>query len=493
MLSSAVNQLASRNGNGRLVRFRRTLCYSRNLPAIPSGTIMRVTPVANSVFFRSICEAMTDIQPFTNPVTPARTVEWPAVEPSLLAILTALFFGLLACGQLISAQEVVPNWLIQVRADVKKNDFIHALNVTEHRIANNPSDLEAHGWRGRLLAWTNRWPEAETEYRHVLSQKPDDVDMITGLADLLQWQLRSAEALQLLDRARALAPDQSDILVRRKRVLACLRTPSETPTQSREPLVADRTEHEPQVVLASLPREFRHELRIGTDIDFFNYTSAASAFDATLNSRWNRSWSTTFAVDDYQRFGELAAKFTGKVTRNLGKANWLSAGSAVAHDAGIIPRAEAFFEYGHGMRLHNPLVRGLETSYDQHWFWYRNATILTLGGTGLLYLPRDWTWSLSISAARSGFSTAVSEWQPNGHTRLGFPLWQRLSGNISFGVGSESFAQIDQTGHFAGRTFAGGLRYKFTDTQDVSGYVACQDRSQGRSQTTVGANYGFRF
>ncbi len=438
-------------------------------------------------------QAMTDIRHLANRVALAPTLASPAPQPSFLVVLTALFFGLLACGQLMSAQDAVPNWLIQVRADLKSNDLTHALNVTEQRIANNPSDLEAHGWRGRLLAWNNRWPEAETEYRYVLNQKSDDVDMIIGLADLLQWQLRSVEALQLLDRAHALAPDQSDIPARRERVLASLRTASETHTQAGESLAATGTGYDAKNGLAAHPNEPRHELRIGTDVDFFNYTNAASTFDTTLNSRWSRSWSTTFALDEYQRFGESAGKFTGKLTRNLGKTDWLSAGSAVAHDAGIIPRAEAFFEYGHGMRLHNRLIRGLETSYDQHWFWYRNARILTLGGTGLIYLPRDWTWLLSVSAARSEFSTAASEWQPNSHTRLAFPLWQRLSGNVSFGVGSESFAQIDQTGHFAARTFAGGLRYKFTDTQDVSGYVACQDRSQGRNQTTVGANYGFRF
>ena len=277
---------------------------------------------------------MTDIQHLTNRAAPVPILAWPASQPSFLAVLTALFFGLFACGQLISAQEAVPNWLIQVRADLKKNDLTHALNVTEQRIANNPSDLEAHGWRGRLLAWHNRWPEAETEYRYVLNQKPDDVDMVIGLADLFQWQRRSAEALQLLDRARALAPNQSDILVRRERVLASLRTASETHTQSRQSLAASSTDHDAKNGLAAHPNEPRHELRIGTDVDFFNYTNAASTFDTTLNSRWNRSWSTTFALDEYQRFGESAGKFTGKLTRNLGKADWLSAGSAVAHDAG---------------------------------------------------------------------------------------------------------------------------------------------------------------
>ncbi|PYX56039.1 MAG: hypothetical protein DMG73_16235, partial [Acidobacteria bacterium] len=200
---------------------------------------------------------MTDIQHLTNRAAPVPILAWPASQPSFLALLTALFFGLFACGQL--------------RADLKKNDLTHALNVTEQRIANNPSDLEAHGWRGRLLAWNNRWPEAETEYRYVLNQKPDDVDMVIGLADLFQWQRRSAEALQLLDRARALAPNQSDILVRRERVLASLRTASETHTQSRQSLAASSTDHDAKNGLAAHPNEPRHELRIGTDVDFFNY------------------------------------------------------------------------------------------------------------------------------------------------------------------------------------------------------------------------------
>jgi hypothetical protein len=152
------------------------------------------------------------------------------------------------------------------------------------------------------------------------------------------------------------------------------------------------------------------------------------------------------------------------------------------------------FGYGHGLRLDNPFIRGIEASYDQHWYWYSTARILTLGGTALVYLPRDWTWLLSINAARSAFSGVPGhDWQPNGRTRLGFPLARRLSGNLMFAVGSESFAEIDQTGRFAARTFGGGLRLALNHTQDITGYVAAQDRSQGRSETSGGVSYGFRF
>jgi hypothetical protein len=136
----------------------------------------------------------------------------------------------------------------------------------------------------------------------------------------------------------------------------------------------------------------------------------------------------------------------------------------------------------------------VEVSYDQHWYWYSTARILTVGGTCLVYLPSDWNWLIGINAARSAFSGVPGhDWQPNGRTRLGFPLLRRLSGNVMFAVGSESFAEIDQTGRFAARTYGGGARYVLNDSQDVSAYFAVQDRSQGRSQTSGGVSYGFRF
>src|SRR3989449_5277229 len=63
-----------------------------------------------------------------------------------------------------------------------------------------------------------------------------------------------------------------------------------------------------------LKKKTRHKLRIATDVDFFNYTNAASIFDSTLNSRWNRCWSTTFALHDIQPICASAATFARNLT-----------------------------------------------------------------------------------------------------------------------------------------------------------------------------------
>ena len=77
--------------------------------------------------------------------------------------------------------------------------------------------------------------------------------------------------------------------------------------------------------------------------------------------------------------------------------------------------------------------------------------------------------------------------------KLGFPLYRRLSGNMFFAVGSENFALVDQIGSFSAHTYGGGLRCRLNTKQDISGYVARQDRSTSRTQTSFGVSYGFRF
>lgn len=311
---------------------------------------------------------------------------------------------------------------------------------------------------------------------------------------MLTWQQRHAEALTLLDQAQELAPSRPDILTRRGRALRALGRADEAVAAFRTALTLDPQNGDARAGFASINRELRHEFRIGTDADFFNYTDSAQTQTVTLRSQWTPRWATSLAGNFYQRFGEDAGKFTGSATYRLSRTDALTAGGAVARDQGIIPKSEAFFEYGHGFRLGaRHFLRGVETSYRQQWFWYAGPRILALTGSGIFYLPRGWTWSVAVTAARSRFPTTGAEWRPSGITRLGFPLHRRVTANLFYAVGTENFAQADQIGRFSARTFGGGARWQFASRQDFTGYVLRQYRSQARTQTSFGVSYGLRF
>ena len=400
--------------------------------------------------------------------------------------------GLVLIASLLLAQETT-DWQGQVQDEVTTQHLDAAMTIVDQRLADAPDDMEAHGWRGRLLGWKGRWSDGEAEYKLVLDTFPNDLDILTGLADVLLWQQKYSEALQVLDHAKTISPSDPEILARRARVLSLLGRTGEARSDYQQTLHFDPNNQDARVSLAGLRENTRHELRIGADVDFFNYTDAAPTQSVTLISRWNQRWSTVFGVSTYQRFGQDAVKFLASTAFHITPQDWIGVGSAVANSQSVVPTNEASFEYGHGFRLENLWVQGLESSVQQHWYWYQGAHVMTLNTSQIVYLPGDWTWSLNVTGARSGFVGSAVDWAPSGWTKLGFPLQRRVAGNVFFAVGSEDFAQIDQIGHFSAHTFGGGLRYQFAKKQDINGYVARQNRTQGQTVTSFGLSYGIHF
>src|ERR1700758_3536925 len=140
-----------------------------------------------------------------------RAVQWAWVLASVLAALG-----------LAQGQDQAAGWQQQVRDQVAAHHLDVARVLVDERLKQNGADLEARFWRGRLLAWQGQWAAAEFEYELVLEHAPNDSDVLAALADVLGWQKRSDDALVIIDRARAIAPIQPEILLRRARILHAL-------------------------------------------------------------------------------------------------------------------------------------------------------------------------------------------------------------------------------------------------------------------------------
>ncbi len=386
------------------------------------------------------------------------------------------------------------NWQVEVRERVAAHQLNAALQISERRPAEAPQDLEAHGWRARLLARLGQLPEAETEFRLALNAAPQDTDLALGLAQVLLQQHRPEEALELLTRAHELDPRRPDILASRGSVLRAMGRVAEARADLRAAQALDPRNFDARMGLDSLHAELRHQLRIGVDTDSFNFAARAWTQTISLDSRWNTRWSTSFTGNFFQRFAADVGKFTGSATYRFTSADAFTAGGGAGHDQGIIARREAFFEYGHGFQLSETrFLRGLETSYRQQWLWFAQAQVLTVTGAVVAYLPREWTWSLALAGARSRFPGTGAEWRPSGRMRLDIPLHPRLTGQLFYAVGTENFAQADQIGRFSARTYGGGVKLQLTSRQDLTGFVAHQERSQGKTQLSFGLSYGIHF
>ena len=395
-------------------------------------------------------------------------------------------------------EQLDSSWQEELRRLSAAQDWTAAMRVIDRELARAPHDLEIRTWRARILTWSGSLAEAEHEYRDIVSAEPNDPDNWMGLGNVCLREGRTEDALHALAHAVELDPRRADLHAAYARALRAVNNQREAKSQFQRALDLDPTSAEAHAGLLSLRREPKHELRVGMGTDFFNFTDANHDEGLGVTSDWTSRWRTGFAWDSYQRGGTLAEKFTGAVTAKSLVWGALTVGGATARDNGVIPKCEAFFDYDHGWKLSRErLLRGLEVVYGQHWYWYTTARILTLNGTAIVYLPREWTWSLALNGAQSHFYGAGMEWRPAGVTRLGFPIVGgeagRLKGNVFFGVGTETFAQLDQIGRFSSRSVGGGLRWRLSPAQDVAGYTAYQMRPQDRTETSVGFTYALHF
>lgn len=402
------------------------------------------------------------------------------------------------CPSALSQQATPLTWQDEVRREAQAQNWAKALAIVDSILKTHPQDDDVKAWHARLLLWSGDVRNAQTEFLSLTNDSPKDPDIWQGLSAAYERENQWTDALHAIDRSESLDSHRADLHAQRARILRALNNEAEARQEFLQALSIDPTNTEAKAGLVRSDSTTKQELRIGSDNDLLNYTSAYESEWLSLASSWSQHWSTNMAGNFFQRGGSGAGKFVGSVTRKTASFGAITAGGAIGHDNAIIPRSEAFFGFDRGWRLsENRPFRGIEATHDEHWYWYSTARIFTLSGGALVYLPRDWTWSITATGVRSSFPRLPVGWQPSGVSRLNFPLLNRLdrslSGNVFFGVGAEDFALVDQIGSFASQSYGGGFRFRFTATEDVTGYAAFQQRTQDRTDKSFGMSYGIHF
>jgi tetratricopeptide (TPR) repeat protein len=420
-----------------------------------------------------------------------------SVRPLPLRLLSFCFLALFAFATAVSAQDP-PNWQAQVRTYCETRDWPSAIRILDAEITRTPKDLDLKAWRARILTWAGRLEEAEQGYCEILAVDRRDPDNWAGLAAVCLREGKNEEALRAVEVAVQIDPKRADLHAAYARILRAAAQRSEARAEFEKALSLDPASAEARAGLITLRGQPKNEIRGGIESDSLSYTVPNHAQSVSLITRWTPLWSTDIGASFYQRSGILAEKFVGSLTARAPSFATITAGGAIANDNAVIPKSEAFFDFDRGLTNHDAqILKGVEFQYGQHWYWYQTARILTLNGTAILYLPRDWSLTLGATGARSAFSSIGAEWRPSGVARLGFPLvaWStaRLSGNILFAAGAENFASTDQIGRFASQTYGGGVRFEYSSRWFAAFTYSYQRRTQNRTDSYTGFSYGYRF
>jgi tetratricopeptide (TPR) repeat protein len=83
-------------------------------------------------------------------------------------------------------------------------DYLRVLEI-------DPASVEALQGLARARSWDGRLVEGEATYRRAVAADGANVEALVGLGQNLRWQGRDAAALEVLQRAEALAPGNADV------------------------------------------------------------------------------------------------------------------------------------------------------------------------------------------------------------------------------------------------------------------------------------------
>ena len=367
--------------------------------------------------------------------------------------------------------------------------YVEALDAFRRLAAANPNDHETRLWIARLHGWMGHPDQAEPVYRSVLLENPNNLEAMLGLAEVLIARYAAREALDVLERAEPLAPDDAEVLA----LLGHAHREAGETTRAlayMERAVAIQPSEDHRRLLEQTRMFHRHRIEATGLFEDFNESIADTlGTDLTANIRLN---------DRLRVFGrgQVQRKFGTREERGgLGlEWRWTAATTIVAHALvgpgnRVLPRSDGLLEIDH--------TRG-----TIEWTaWYRyiefpiaRVSVLSPGVTWWVNDRLNLGIRLHLAYTEFGGTSSIEE-SNSGLVNAGYRIYPRIWVNAGYARGVESFDTLspDRLGEFPGHTISGGLRVDLPSLTSILGGYEFQWREHDAHMSRVTISLAHRF
>jgi YaiO family outer membrane protein len=363
-----------------------------------------------------------------------------------------------------------------------------ALAAFRQRAAQNPNDLEARLWIARLHERMGNPDQAESVYRSVLLEDPDNLEAALGVAATLLARDELDETIDLLEAIEERAPQNATLLSLLGR--AHRRAGREAQAIGyfeRVVAIAPTDEHRFRLEDARLSYGHRIETR-GFGEQFSGTTPDTRGGDLAINYRLSERLRVIGRGQAQRKFSVSEQRGGGGVEWRWQPATTLRAQLLVGPGNLVMPEGDFLGEvdYTHGPAVWTASIRYFD-------FTGARTTFLS---PGVAWPASDRIW-LAVRYALGWTETSRSGVEI-GHTaqlRGTYRFYRRLSLQVGYAAGVEDFEtfSIDRIGDFRANTVSAGVRLDLpTLTAVVAGYERQWRRGNiDMGRVTVGIQHRF--
>jgi YaiO family outer membrane protein len=363
-----------------------------------------------------------------------------------------------------------------------------ALAAFRQRAAQNPNDLEARLWIARLHERMGNPDQAESVYRSVLLEDPDNLEAALGVAATLLARDELDETIDLLEAIEEGAPQNATLLSLLGR--AHRRAGREAQAIGyfeRVVAIAPTDEHRFRLEDARLSYGHRIETR-GFGEQFSGTSPDTRGGDLAINYRLSERLRVIGRGQAQRKFSVSEQRGGGGVEWRWRPATTLRAQLLVGPGNLVMPEGDFLGEvdYTHGPAVWTASIRYFD-------FTGARTTFLSPG----VAWPASDRISLALRYALGWTETSRSGVEI-GHTaqlRGTYRFYRRLSLQVGYAAGVEDFEtfSIDRIGDFRANTVSAGVRLDLpTLTAVVAGYERQWRRDNiDMARVTVGIQHRF--
>ncbi len=383
----------------------------------------------------------------------------------------ALILTMMLAGSAAGEQGAPLPTQAEAEALAQQGNHEAALAAFQRRAAANPADLTARLWIARLHTQMGRPDLAESVYRAVMLEAPDNVEAMIGVGTTLVSMQRGDEALLILDRTAKLEPKNAAVLAAlgAAHLQAYNIKLGLSYLESAASIAPDY-----KLALEEARREYGHHVDASGFFEDFNQ-------DVPNTS--NANLTIDFRVADRLRIsarGQYQEKFDFSDGRGGLGLDWQWHPQFTLHVHGlagpgndVLPQADALISVAQTTQR-----AGWDVSYRFVEFDGANVSVFS---PGLKWMTTRTEVALRYALAITNFDGAPDA--DDGHTGSldgAYRIQPRLWLNLGYVYGVDDFDTLspDRIGRFKGHTARGGFRFDLKTLTSLIGRYDYQWRER---------------
>lgn len=364
-----------------------------------------------------------------------------------------------------------------------------ALAAFQRLVAANPNDHQARLWIARLHERMGHADLAEAVYRSVLLEDAASLDAMRGVAAMLLARDEPGEAIEVLERAEQLDPQDDDVLAALGRAhRQAGRTDRAIGYLERAFAVAPTQQH--QLWLEDARRSYQHRVETrGFSEQFSGGTPDSRSGDISVNYRLTDALRVVGRGQVQRKFGVSEERGGGGLEWRWKPVTTLRGHAIVGPNNRVMAERDYLGEIEH-------IYRRASWTAGVRYFDFTGARV-TVVSPAVAWQASD-RLSLGVRYALSVTETSTLLSRENGHSghvRGAYRLYPRLWVTAGYAGGVEDFENfsIDRIGDFRANTVSGGVRYELPSLTSLVGMYERQSQRGGIDVSRVTVSLAQRF